>query len=161
MDDRIADAVEHAAVLRLQAGYADAVTRRAWHEVAGLFAPGAAITIDLRASPPIELQGGEAIADMIAGACERFAFFELTMLNAVAHLDPGLRSAHGRIFQCEVRQDSATQTFTQAYGVYRDEYARIGDDWRFARRRYSSLARTAADPAAPGLELFPMPSWER
>lgn len=51
---------------------------------------------------------------------------------------------------CELRQEAASGRWTTAYGLYRDVYRRCDDGgWRIESRRYSSLARTADDPARP------------
>ena len=52
----------------------------------------------------------------------------------------------------ELRHDPVTGR-SNAYGLYRDEYARIDDQWWFAGRRYQSLARTL--PAE--VSVFPFP----
>jgi hypothetical protein len=142
--------VDQAAIARLLARYADAVTRRAWDEVSPLFAPSAPLVIDTGRGEPIEVAGGDGVAAFVAGAVERFAFFEMVPLNSVADVDGD--EATGRSYIQEVRQDAASGQLTVAYGLYRDRYARHGDDWRFAARRYRSLARTGA-----GLDVVGVP----
>ena len=51
-------------------------------------------------------------------------------------------TATGRVFMCELRQERESGRFTRAFGVYRDDYARVDGKWWFARRRYQSLARS-------------------
>ena len=55
------------------------------------------------------------------------------------------------MFTCELRQDRSNGRWTNAFGVYHDEYTRIDGRWWFARRRYQSLARTGR------AEIFPFP----
>lgn len=137
------------AVQRLQAAYGDAVTRRAWGEVRGLFDPDAVVHIDTRTREPFTLDGPDALVAFIERALEPFAFFELAILNAVAAVDGD--QATGRVYLCELRHDRAGQ-WTQAFGLYQDRYARRDRTWRIQERRYTSLARTG-----PTIESFGFP----
>lgn len=139
------------AVQRLQAAYGDAVTRRAWAEVAALFEPDAPVHIDTRTRDPFTLEGPAAVVAFIERSLESFRFFEFAILNAVVDLDTEA-TANGRVYICELRQDQAGD-WTQAYGLYRDRYVRRSGDWRIASRRYTSLARTG-----PRIESFTLPS---
>jgi hypothetical protein len=125
---------------RLQRAYADAVTRRDWDAVRSLFEPDAAIAIDTRTRDPFTIVGPDALVEFIAGAIARFTFFEMVILNATVDLEPGQGEATGRFYLCELRAD-ADGTWSEAYGVYRDTYRRRDGAWRFASRRYASLAR--------------------
>ena len=137
------------AVLRLQAAYGDAVTRRAWDEVRALFEPDATVHIDTRTRAPFTLEGPDGIAGFIERSLEGFAFFEFTILNSVVDVDGDV--ATGRVYICELRLDLAGE-WTQAYGLYQDRYTRRDGDWRIAARQYHSLARTG-----PRIEGFPLP----
>ena len=153
MDDLTKDTIDYVSVCRLQSAYADSVTRRAWSELDDLFEPSATITVDTVTSEPIEIVGPAALGDFISGAVERFEFFELVILNT--HVDLRYKgdddAARARVFTCELRQDRSNGRWTNAFGVYHDEYARAAEGWRFARRRYQSLARTGR------AEIFPFP----
>lgn len=138
------------AIARLQAAYGDAVTRRAWDEVRSLFDADAVVEIDTRTRPLFTLAGPDAIADFIEASLKGFAFFEFAILNAVAEVDGD--TGTGRVYICELRHD-ATGVWTQAYGLYQDHYLRTDGDWRIARRRYHSLARTG-----PRIETFDIPA---
>ena len=140
-------------ISRLQARYGDVVTRRAWAELDDLFAPDAAVTVDTGTGQVIELSGGAAVGSFIAKAIERFEHFEFALLNAVADLDPSGDAATGRVYIWEIRQDRGSGRWTNAFGVYADRYVRAGERWRFGRRAYSSLARTA-----PDMEVFGFPA---
>jgi hypothetical protein len=140
------------AVHRLQAAYGDAVTRRDWAAVRLLFDPDAVIDIDTRTRPPITLEGADALVDFIEGAVSRFAFFELTIVNATVDLHEDRDQATGRLYICEKRLD-LDGAWSEAYGLYRDEYRRRRGTWTIARRRYSSLARTGPE----GTEAFTLP----
>jgi hypothetical protein len=141
---RLAAAVDHVEISRLQTAYADVVTRRAWSELTELFRPEAKVEIDRVTAEPLVLVGPERVGGFISGAIERFEFFEFVILNS--HIDLS-RSADGvagaRIFMQELRQDAESGHWTDAYGVYRDRYERVDGRWWFAGRRYRSLARTS------------------
>jgi hypothetical protein len=149
--------LDYLAICRLHAAYADAVTRRAWSDLGELFLPDAPVEVDTVTSPPIEVIGAAGIGNFISGAVERFEFFELVILNvhvvraadATSSSDTGaLRS---RAFTCELRQERTDGHWTNAFGVYHDDVRCEGGTWRYARRRYQSLARTGRG------EVFPFP----
>ena len=139
------------AVERLQAAYADAITRRDWVAVRVLFEPDATIDIDTRTRPPFTLDGPDALVDFVEEAIRRFAFFVFTILNATVDVDGD--EATGRMYICELRAE-ADGTWSEAYGLYRDRYRRRDGAWRFAGRHYSSLARRGAS----GTEVFALPT---
>jgi hypothetical protein len=155
MSDR-AD-LEYVAICRLQAAYADAVTRRAWADLGPLFLPDASVLVDTVTGAPLEFVGAVGIGGFISGAIERFEFFELVILNV--HVvrgptaDPPDRpdQLRSRSFTCELRQERASGHWTNAFGVYHDELRLVDGDWRYAARRYQSLARTGRS------EVFPFP----
>ena len=152
MDPLDQEMLDYVAVCRLQAAYADAVTRRAWPELEGLFLPDAPVTVDTVTNAPLEFVGAAGIGGFISGAIERFEFFELVILNV--HLVDGAGgadTARSRTFTCELRQEGASGHWTNAFGVYRDDLRRLDGRWRYARRRYQSLARTGRS------EVFPFP----
>ena len=140
------------AIQRLQAAYGDAVTQRDWAAVTGLFDPDAVVHLDPRTRPPITLEGPEALVELIDGAVARFAFFELTIVNATIDVEPDRAAATGRLYICEKRID-LDGAWSEAYGLYRDEYRRRHGSWKISRRRYSSLARTGPE----GTEAFTLP----
>lgn len=154
-DVLLAEAVHDSGVRRLQHAYADVVNRRAWPEMAHLFRSDASVTLDLRSGDPLHLTGGPEVGEFIAGAIERFEFFEFVILNAhiVFPDGPGAGSAVSRLFMSEVRQDRADGRWTTVYGLYHDRYTLDSGRWWFAERRYHSLARKARD-----LDVFPPPS---
>lgn len=150
---------EYVAINRLQRRYADIVTRRSWAELSEVFEPDCPITLDLR-DQELAFTGGDEIAAFIAAAVVRFDFFVFAVLNTVVdHLDGPMGRASGRVYTCELRHDPGADEFSQAFGLYRDDYHRSPEGWRFARRRYASLGRsdgssfsafampTSADPA--------------
>jgi len=148
------ETLDYVEICRLQAAYADAVTRRAWSELDALFLPDAPIRVDTVTNAPIEVVGASGIGGFISGAIERFEFFELVILNV--HVLPPEGAANGdaarsRTFTCELRQEQASGHWSNAFGVYHDDLQRSGDGWRYARRRYQSLARTGR------AEVFPFP----
>lgn len=143
------------AVARLQAAYGDAVTRRDWDVLRSLFEPDAVVRVDTRTREPFEMEGGDEVAAFVERSLEPFAFFSFSILNSVAELDEGSGDgASGRVHLCELRHH-VDGTWSQAYGLYQDRYVRRDGAWRFAGRRYSSLARFSL----PGFEVetFPLP----
>lgn len=145
--------LDYLAVCRLQAAYADVVSRRAWSDLDVLFLPDAEVQVDTVTSAPIELVGAAGVGSFIAGAIERFEFFELVILNV--HVVSSSRDAlDSRSFTCELRQESASGHWTNAFGVYHDELARADGGLRYVKRRYQSLARTGR------AEVFPFPRSE-
>ncbi len=161
----LADALDQVALRRLQARYGDIVTRRAWSELDSIILPDARIELDLRRSEPITLSGPTELAAMIDGAVARFEFFEVALLNAVVDVvDDGpreTRTATGRVYMWDLRQDRESGRWTNAFGLYRDHYVRHEGRWVIGSRRYSSLARTAdrgGELAGPDYEVFDIPS---
>ena len=143
-----ADTEAYVAVTRLQAAYADVVTRRAWDELSDLFVPDAPIRIDTVTRPVIDVTGPQELADFIAKAVARFEFFEFVILNTVIDIQSDDR-ATGRLWMLEVRQDVEPRQWSEAFGLYEDDYVVLDGSWRFSRRRYRSLARrTGNDPAS-------------
>jgi hypothetical protein len=153
MDPELRETVDYVAIRRLQEAYGDVVTRRAWPELADLFRPDAEVSIDMRDRAPIVVTGPDGIGNFIAGAIERFERFQFVVLGTrvdLAGADPDRATA--RLYMCELRQSVAESRESIAYGVYHDDYVRHDGRWWFGRRRYHSLARTAAD-----LAVFPFP----
>jgi hypothetical protein len=147
--DLAQETIDYVAITRLQAAYGDAVNRRAWGDFTQLFLPDATIRVDTVTNPVVEATGPEQLGQFIAGAIERFEFFEFVILNTHVEID-GDR-ARARVFMCELRQEADNGRWSNAFGLYRDDYARVDGRWWFARRRYQSLARTGR------AEVFPFP----
>ena len=134
------DAAAVIALHDLRHRYADTVTRRAWTEMAELFTNDCPITLDLRGQE-LQFTGGSEIANFIESAIRDFDFFVVAIVNLTTEtISP--RRAAGRMYICELRHEPATATFSQAFGLYRDEFVCSDDGrWRFAHRRYASLGR--------------------
>lgn len=145
MEDALRETIDYIAIRRLQDTYADIVNRRAWQEFHDIFAPGAMVVVDKRDGAPLELAGPDAVGAFIGTAIEQYEFFEFVVLNARVFLrDQGdEHRATARVYINELRHGRETGTWSTAYGLYQDRYVRIDDAWRFARRRYHSLARTS------------------
>ena len=154
---RIAETVDVLAIQRLQAAYADVVSRRAWPELGDLFLADARVEVDTRTAEVMVFDGPDALGAFIAGAIERFAFFEFVILNSVVALaaDGDPDTATARVWMCELRTDAVTGEWNNAFGVYHDRYQRTDGTWRFAHRRYHSLARTADAPHRAETFAFP------
>ena len=152
--DDLQETVDYVAIARLQAAYADTVTRRAWPELATMFLPDAPVRVDTVTNPVVELAGPAQVGNFIGAAIERFEFFEFTILNTHVELysEGDADRARARLYICELRQDAASGHFSQAFGVYRDGYRRVDGRWWFARRDYQTLARSGRN------EVFPVPA---
>jgi hypothetical protein len=135
------EALAYLAITRLQADYADIVTRRAFEELPAIFLPDTIVHLDLVTSDPLELTGPEEFGAFVGGSIERFEFFEFVILNTVIQVQKD-DNATGRMYMCELRQDAASGGWSNVFGVYHDTYRRAEGRWRFAARTYQSLART-------------------
>ncbi|HLM17999.1 MAG TPA: nuclear transport factor 2 family protein [Acidimicrobiia bacterium] len=140
-DRRIADAVDHSEIRRLQDAYADIVTRRRWDELGEVFLDTTVLDLDLRDATK-RFVGPPAIGDFIEGALRQFEFFQFGILGTRIHLRAGGDddAAAGRMYMTELRQ-TADGHWSQIYGVYHDRFARVDGRWWFAHRTYHSLAR--------------------
>src|SRR5438552_3247850 len=148
-----AEVADYVAIRRLQAAYADVVSRRAWIELEPLFEPGCEIVVDRRNLEPLVLRGAAQLGEFVGAAIERYEFFEFTILNSVVDLAVGAGGdrARARLWMCELRLDRDSGHWSNAYGVYHDAHHRgAAGRWRFARRRYHPPPRPAprARPAA-------------
>jgi len=133
------------AIQRLQASYADIVTRRQWPELEQIFVPDATVTIDVLEGTPFVLRTPGGIGEFIRTSIERFEFFEFVILNSVIEFGPpGSGHATARMYMAELRQSREGGRRSTAFGLYRDSYIKHGDDWLMEERHYRSAARTAA-----------------
>lgn len=144
--------VDHVAISRLQTAYADIVDRRAWAELHGIFTPDITLDLDLVDRPGLHVEGPDAIGRFIGEAIERFEFFEFVVLNSHIELWPGgdRTAAAARVFMAEIRRPAGQVERDDAYGLYRDRYVLVDDEWRIAARRYRSLGRF------PSGDVFPL-----
>ena len=156
----LARTVDEAVIRSLQQAYADVVNRRAWAELADLFLPDLVLDLDL-GTVHLRADGPEGVGAFIGERLDEFDFFEFVVLSSVVTLAPDGDPDHAtaRLYMCELRHAVADGRFTIAYGVYHDDHRRVDGRWWFARRRYTSWARTAADgPRALDVFAFPRPS---
>lgn len=142
----LAETVAWVAISRLQRAYADVVNRRAWAELRELFTPDCPIRVDTVTNPPFDFTGPDEIGAFIGGAIEQFDFFEFVILNSHIEIDSTCTTASARVFMCELRQDAATGSASEAFGLYRDTYRCIEGRWWFAARSYRSMRRTGRAP---------------
>jgi hypothetical protein len=154
VDQELQDTIDVVALGRLQAAYADAVTRRAWVELDDLFLPEATVSIDKRDGDILELTGPRTVGDFIAKAISCFEFFEFVILNRhiILHPDGADDRAVARLYFAELRQYEESGKWSTAYGIYHDRYRKVDGRWWFDGRRHHSMARTAQD-----FETFPFP----
>jgi hypothetical protein len=148
------DTDAYIAITRLQAAYADVVTRRAWSELTALFTSDAAIRIDTITRPVVELTGPGELGAFISRALERFDFFEFVILNTVIDVADE-STARGRLYIEEVRHEPEPGGWSHAFGLYQDTFTLDGEGWRFRDRRYRSLARRSPD----GTEIVSAGDW--
>ncbi len=143
---------------RLQARYADVISRRAFPELDEIFRPDVVVTIDTVSRPERRIVGPQDFGAFVAAAIERYDHFTFVILNAVidVEVDGTGDEAEGRMFMCEIRHDRASDAWQNAHGVYQDRYVRVDGRWWFAARRYRSLARTGPHSEILGL---PPPAW--
>ena len=141
------------ALWRLQARYADVVTRRAWSEMHELFRPDTPVHIDTVTAPARITSGPDEFVRFVARSLERFDHFAFVILNSVVDVavDGDPDAAEGRIFMCEIRHETALDMWHNAYGVYSDRYRRVDGRWWFAERRYRSMGRTGPESEVLGL----------
>jgi hypothetical protein len=151
------DTADVVALWRLQATYADIVTRRAWPELSTVFLPDVTIEVDTVTNDARHFTGPQNFADFVGPATDRFDHFEFVILNTVVEVIDH-DTARGRIFMSEIRREAATSEWTTAFGLYQDTYRQVDGQWWFADRRYRSLARTGENGGVfgipAGLELF-------
>lgn len=146
------------AIFRLQGLYGDVVSRQVWGELAELMLPDCSLHLDLQGGRVLEHHGPEAIGTFIAQSIERFEFFLFTVVNAVATVDDhDPTRATGRLYIRELRQERADHRWTTAYGLYRDDYRKVGGRWWIAARRYSTLARTPEGGDGSTMDVFGVP----
>jgi hypothetical protein len=156
VNDLARETIDVVAISRVQAAYADIVTRRAWVELRRLFRPDASVEVDTVTAAPVLLTGPDEVGSFISGAIARFEFFEFLILNShiIASADDDPDVARARLYMCELRQETTTGQWSNAFGIYHDDYVRFEGRWWFARRRYQSLARVELAGRA---EVFPFP----
>jgi hypothetical protein len=134
---------------RLQAAYADVVSRRAWPELERLFLPDITVEVDTVSSAAKSFTGPAEFIGFVAAACERFDHFQFVILNSVLEVTGD--AAAGRIFMCEIRHETAANEWSTAYGLYSDHYRKVDGSWWFAERHYRSIARTGPQAGIFGL----------
>ena len=149
MDDRILETVEYIAIRRLQASYADKVTRKAWDEFDQIFLPDAKIVVNRQDGEPYNLDDHKALAAFIIKATGHMDLFQFVILNTIIDIQGD--EATGRMYMCEIRHDDRAGN-TMSYGLYRDKYKKIDGKWWFADRRYRVMARSQTT----SYNVFPM-----
>ena len=139
------------AIGRLNAAYADVITRRAFVELGDLMLPGCSVHLDLVSAPARTLAGPEALAGMLRSAMDRFDHFMFVIRNSVVDVDVAAGLAVGRMFMSEIRHDRSVEVWEETHGMYEDDYLRVDGRWWFAERHYRSLARNAPESVVFGL----------
>jgi hypothetical protein len=145
-----AEALAYLAISRLHRAYADLATRRAWTEITALSVPDARFSFDTRSGNVIDVSGAEAFGAFGARSTAHFSFYEYIPLNTVVAISAA--TARGRSYSLEVGEVRDTGEWLNYYGMYHDDYVLFEGTWRFAHRRYQTLARRTGDR----LDAFPM-----
>jgi ketosteroid isomerase-like protein len=124
------------AIRRMVSAYCDAVNRLDADAAGALFAPDAVIRI---ADYP-EIAGREAIA---AGLRQTFAASGFLFQQCdTGLLDIDGTTARARLSVLEANRKQDEDRIGLIFGLYEDEYVRLDEGWRFARRRYTLRLRT-------------------
>jgi len=157
-DAEVQESVDWVSLRRLHSAYADVVNRREWPELADLFLADAVVRVEMPGRDPMDAEGPAALGQFIQSAVERFDYFQFVVLEARIELYPeeDRDAAMGRVYMVELRQDKRTGQATQAFGLYQDQYRRVGpgaSGWRFARRRFQPTVWTSRD-----LSSLPLPA---
>jgi hypothetical protein len=143
------ETIDYIGITRLQAAYADMITRRAWDELPTIFCEGAKIVVDRMDGTPLELDGPAGLSAFVSNAIGHMDFFEFVILNTIVEIEGG--KAHGRMYMCEIRHDAKAGQ-TMSYGLYRDHYRKVDGRWRFHARHYRVMGRTQTTD----YNVFPM-----
>jgi ketosteroid isomerase-like protein len=118
------------AIRRLIGLYCDAVNRRDADAAGVLFAPDCRITI---ADGP-ERNGRDI---QITGMRQSFAAFAFLRQQCdVGLIDIDGDRARARLSVFEASHREGDESVSLIFGFYEDDYVRLADAWRFARRRY-------------------------
>ena len=127
------------AIQRLQAAYADAVTRRRLGRRARRSSSPTPLSTSTPA-PRAAVHPRRADGAHRLHRAGRGAASVLRVHDPERHRRPRRDAATGPLYICELRH-AGDGSWSQAYGLYRDRYRRRDGAWRIAGRRYSSLAR--------------------
>jgi ketosteroid isomerase-like protein len=134
------------AIRRLIAAYCDAVGRRDADAAGALFAPDCAVRI---ANGP-ERTGRDVQIEGMRQSFASFSFLHQRCDHGLIDVD-GVR-AKARLSVFEVCRKHDAGDIALVFGSYQDNYALLGEGWRFQRRHYS-LQMRATVPFAKIQEL--------
>lgn len=134
-DATLSQLAAEAAIRRLVSAYCDAVNRLDAEAAGKLFAPDARIRI---ADFP-ELAGREAITEGLRQTFAASDFLHQRCDNGL--IDVFGDRAKARLSVFEVNRRPGEDSLGLIFGFYEDEYALLGGNWRFYRRRYTMQLR--------------------
>ncbi|MEO6716874.1 MAG: nuclear transport factor 2 family protein [Novosphingobium sp.] len=129
-DDLLRRLDAESAIRRLVGLYCDAVNRRDADAAGALFAPDCSIRI---------ADGPERIGRDVQtqGMRQTFAAFAFLRQQCdVGLIDVDGDTARARLSVFEASHRAGEDGMSLIFGFYEDEYARLAEGWRFARRRY-------------------------
>ena len=124
----------------LQSRYADMCSRQAFGDLVDLILPDADIVLDLRGTV-LSFRGPVELGDFIAESLNTFYFFQFVIRNTVITIEDSGEAAVGRLWMSEMRRVRETGLWSTIFGVYHDQYLKVGGSWMISGRQYHSLAR--------------------
>jgi hypothetical protein len=144
---------DYVAISRLQSAYADIMSRRAYSELESIFLPDTLlVTAQLGQADAVrEIRGPASIGEFIDEHVGHLEFFQFVVLNAVVDVAVGGDPcrATGRVHICELWKDPHGRS-SAFFGLYLDDYTKIGDSWWFGRRKFKALGLSRRDFAVFG-----------
>ena len=111
--------------------------------------------VDTVTSAPLKFVGAEGIGGFISGAIERFEFFELVILNVHVLPDPTPPTVALAFVHVRAPAGARQRPLDEHVRRVPRRLRRVDGRWRYAGRRYQSLARTGRS------EVFPFPASRR
>jgi hypothetical protein len=148
---------DYVAIRRLQAAYADIVSRRAYAELENIFLPDTVVVMGPgeHAEKPRQVTGPESFGKFVDAYIGHLEFFQFVVLNAVVDLavDGDPNRATGRVHICELWKDPRGRS-SAFFGLYLDDYTKIADSWWYGRRTFKALGVSRRDFTVFGYPEF-------
>jgi uncharacterized protein (TIGR02246 family) len=126
------DVADQLAIRDLLADFADAVNRMSPDDLRRLFTPDGEWIVTGWG----EHRGHDDIVDFLAGLLERWEVIFHALHSGRVRLEGSRATGRWYLTEFGKLKDGTEVRFA---GVYHDEYVRVADGWRFARRRYDGM----------------------